>query len=53
MVHHFDSEGWFSYDQVIFLMCIVCLMPKQHLSEKTIFGFPVSQGSTEIRKVEK
>jgi len=28
-VSHFDSEGWFVCDQVIFL-CVLCLLEKQH-----------------------
>ena len=35
----FDSEGWFSCDQVIFLMCFVWFLVKsmQHLNENTQF----------------
>ena len=41
-VDRFDSEEWFSCNQVIFLMCIVLFSVKstQHLSKKTQFlGF--------------
>jgi len=36
------SSGWLSCDQVIILMCFLCLLAKQHLAFKqkgTIFGF--------------
>jgi len=36
-VNGFDSEGWFSSDQVIFLtmFCVFLIKSMQHLSEKT------------------
>jgi len=45
----FDSEGWFSCDQVIFLT-VSCFLVKKHAAFKwkdAISGFPVSPGSAE------
>jgi len=45
-VDHFDSEGWFGWDKLIFLMCLcVCWQNSmQHLGEKPqILGFVFSQ----------
>ena len=48
-VDRFDSEGWFSFDQVIFLTVFIFLV-KKHASfrwKDVISGFPVSPGSAE------
>jgi len=47
---HFDSEGWFSSDQVILLTAFRVFWLKKHAASKwknAIFGFPVSPGSAE------
>ena len=47
-IDRFDSEGWFSYDQVIFLTLFRVFLVKKHAAFKwkdTISGFPVSPGS--------
>jgi len=49
-VDHFDSEGWFSSDQVIFLTVFRVFLVKKHAAFKrkdAISGFPVSPGSAE------
>ena len=50
-VDHFDSEGWFSSDHVIFLNCVSCFFfGKKHAAFKwkdAISGFPVFAGSAE------
>jgi len=39
-VDRFDSDGWFSCDQVVFRVFLVKLKGTQHLCEKTGFLFP-------------
>ena len=48
-VNRFDSEGWFSSDQVIFLtmFCVFLVKSMQHLTEKTISGFSLYPGTAE------
>jgi len=49
-VDRFDSEGWFSSDQVIFLTVFRVFLVKKHAAFKykdAISGFPVSPGSAE------
>jgi len=49
-VKRFDSEGWFSSDQVIFFNCVSCFLVKKHAAFKwkdAISRFPVSPGSAE------
>jgi len=49
-VGRFDSEGWFSSDQVIFLTVFRVFLVKKHAAFKwkdAISGFPVSPGSAE------
>ena len=49
-VDRFDSEGWFSSDQVIFLAVLRVFLVKKHAEfkwKKAISGFPVSPGSAE------
>jgi len=49
-VDRFDSEGWFSSDQVIFLTVFRVFLLKKHAAFKwkdAISGFPVSPGSAE------
>jgi len=46
----FDSEGWFSSDQVMFLTVFRVFLVKKHAAFKwkdAISGFPVSPGSAE------
>ena len=46
----FDSEGWFSSDQVIFLNYVSCFLVKKHAAFKVkhaISGFPVSPDSAD------
>ena len=46
----FDSEGWFSFDQEIFLTVFRVFLVKKHAAFKwkdAISGFPVSPGSAE------
>jgi len=46
----FDSEGWFSSDQVIFLTAFRVFLVEKHAAFKwkdAISGFPVSPGSAE------
>jgi len=46
----FDSEGWFSSDQVIFLTVFSCFLVKKHAAfegKDAISGFRVSPGSAE------
>jgi len=46
----FDSEEWFSSDQVIFFNCFVFFLVKKHAAFKrkdAISGFPVFPGSAE------
>jgi len=48
-VDRFEREGWFSSDQVIFLLCFV-FCGKKHAEFKwkdAISEFPVSPGSAE------
>jgi len=48
-IDHFDSEGWFSSDLVIFLT-VSCFFVKKHAAFKwkdIISGFPISSGSAE------
>ena len=50
IVDRFINEGQSVYDQVIILMCFVCLLAKQHTTLKSkgvIFVFPVLQGSAD------
>jgi len=49
-VDRFDTEGWFSSDQVIFLTMFCVFFVKKHAAFKwkdTISGFPVFPGSAE------
>ena len=49
-VNRFDSEGWFSSDQVIFLTVFRVFLVKKHAAFKwkdAIFWFPVSPRSAE------
>ena len=49
LLHRFDSEGWFSSDQVIFLT-VFRVFGEKHATFKSkdaISGFPVSPGSAE------
>jgi len=51
-VDHFDSEGWFSSDQMIFYVNhVLCFLVKKRAvlkwKEDAISGFPVSPGSAE------
>jgi len=51
-VDRFDSEGWFSSDQVIFFNCVSCFLVKKQAAFKwkdAISGFPVSPGSAETQ----
>jgi len=48
---HWRVQGWFSCELIIFLMCFVCLLAKQHATFKwkdATSGFPVSPGSAEV-----
>jgi len=49
-VDRFDSEGWFSSDQVMFLTMFRVFVVKKNAAYKCkddISGFPVSPGSAE------
>ena len=49
-VDRFDSEGWFTSEQVIFLTVGSCFLVKKHATFKwkdAISGFPVSPGNAE------
>jgi len=49
-VDRFDSEGWFSSDQVIFLNYVLCFFGKKNAAFKwkdALSGFSVSPGSAE------